>query len=135
MIGVKAIVVKIEVEIANEVLVALKSNWSVSNDKVTVKVEDGWVTLESELQWSYQSDAAKIAIYLAGATGITNNIKIRSETHDAIEKAISGSWTVDNNDINVLVSGTTVMLSGTVNSWYQKKEADHIAWNTRALGM
>ena len=53
---------KFDADVANEMLVALKSNWSVSNDKVTVKVEDRWVTLETELQWRYQSDAAKIAI-------------------------------------------------------------------------
>lgn len=57
VIGVKALVEKIEVklpsawtktntEIAKDVLAALKSNWIVPDDKVTVKVEDGWVTLE-----------------------------------------------------------------------------------------
>jgi osmotically-inducible protein OsmY len=90
VIGVKALVEKIEVkfpsawsksnvEIANEVLTALKLNWSVPKDKVTVKVEDGWVTLEGELPWNYQKKAAKSAIiYLAGVKGVTNNIKIKS---------------------------------------------------------
>jgi hypothetical protein len=70
VIGVKAVVEKIEVtfpsswtktniEIANDVLSALKSNWSIPKDKVTVKVEDGWVTLEGELPWNYQREAAK----------------------------------------------------------------------------
>ena len=51
VIGVKAFVEKIEVqfpnswtktnvEIANEVLTALKSNWSIPKDKVTVKLEE-----------------------------------------------------------------------------------------------
>lgn len=150
VIGVKALVEKIEVkfpnawtktnaEIANEVLSALKSNWSVPNDKVTVKVEDGWVTLEGELSWNYQKEAAKSAVnYLTGVKGVTNNIKIKSETHDAIEKmdvenAIGRSWSVDDSDINVSVSGTTVTLTGTVNSWYQKEEAGRIAWNTPGI--
>ncbi len=150
VIGVKALVEQIEVkfsnswtktnvEIANEVLVALKSNWLVPKDKVTVKVEDGWVTLEGELPWNYQKEAAKTAInYLTGVKGVSNNIKIKSESHDTIEKkdvekAIARSWSIDDSDINVSVSGTTVTLSGTVNSWYQKEEAGRIAWNTPGI--
>jgi osmotically-inducible protein OsmY len=150
VIGVKALVEKIEVkfpgswkktnlEIANEVLAALKSNWSVPKDKVTVKVEDGWVTLEGELPWNYQREDAKTAVnYLAGVKGVTNNIKIKSESHDAIEKkdveeAIARSWSVDDSDINVSVSGTTVTLSGTVSSWYQRDEAGRIAWKTPGI--
>jgi osmotically-inducible protein OsmY len=150
VIGVKALVEKIEVkfpskwsktnaEIANEVLTALKNDWSIPNDKVTVKVEDGWVTLEGELPWNYQKESAKSAVnYLAGVKGVTNNIKIKSETHDAIEQkdvenAIRRSWSVDDSDINVSVSGTTVTLTGTVDSWYQKEEAGRIAWKTSGI--
>jgi osmotically-inducible protein OsmY len=150
VIGVKAIVEEIEVkfpnswsktdaEIANQVLMDLKSNWEVPNDKVTVKVEDCWVTLEGELPWNYQKEAAKNAvIYLNGVKGITNNIKIKSESHNVIEQkevedAIGRSWSVDNSNINVSVSGTTVTLSGTVNSWYQKEESGRIAWKTPGI--
>lgn len=150
VIGVRAIVENIEVkfqnswsksdlEIANEVLNALKSNWSLPKDKVTVKVEEGWLTLEGELPWNYQREAAKSAvIFLKGVKGVTNNIKIKSESHDAIEKkdveeAIGRSWSIDDSDINIAVSGTTVTLTGTVNSWYQKEEAGRIAWNTPGI--
>jgi len=148
VIGVRALVEKIEVElpsswiktdveIANEVLNALKSNWSVPKDKVTVKIEDGWVTLEGELPWNYQKDAAKSAVnYLSSVRGVTNNIK--SESHDMIEQenvenAIARSGSVNDSDIGVKVSGTTVTLSGTVSSWYQKEEAGRIAWNTLGI--
>jgi osmotically-inducible protein OsmY len=150
VIGVKALVENIEVkfpntwsktdaEIANEVLTGLQNNWSVQNDKVTVKVENGWVTLEGDLPWNYQKEAAKDTVnYLAGVKGVTNNIKIQSESHDAIEKrdvedAIGRSWSVDDSDINVSVSGTTVTLTGTVDSWYQKEEAGRIAWKTSGI--
>lgn len=145
--GVKAVVEKIEIkfsdrwsiiddnEIANEVLNALKRNWSFSIDSVKVKVEHGWVTLEGELAWNYQSeDAKKSIIHLIGVTGISNNIKIKSETHDEIEKkdiesAISRNWSIIDRDIHVKVSGTKVTLTGTVSSSYQKKEAGRMAWN------
>jgi osmotically-inducible protein OsmY len=150
VIGVKAIVENIEVkfpnswtvsdlDIANAVLSALKSNWSVPKEKVTVKVEDGWVTLDGELPWNYQKEAAKSAVnFLTGVKGVINNIKIKSASHDAIEKkdvedAIGRSWSVDDSDIKITVSGTTVTLSGTANSWYQKEEAGRIAWNTPGI--
>jgi osmotically-inducible protein OsmY len=150
VIGVKAIVEKIEVkfqnswsktnlEIANEIITALQSNWTVPKDKVTVKVEDGWVTLEGELPWNYQKEAAKNAVnYLSGVKGVTNNIKIKAENKNTIEKlevenAIARSWAIDNSEIKVAVSGTTVTLSGTVNSWYEKEEAARIAWKTNGI--
>jgi osmotically-inducible protein OsmY len=150
VIGVKAVVEKIEVkfenlftksnlEIANEALNALNSNWSVPKDRVTVKVENGWVSLEGELPWNYQKEAAKSAVnYLSGVKGVTNNIKIKSENHDAIEqkdveKALARNLSNDESDIHVKVSGTKVTLTGTVKSWYHKNEAGHIAWKTPGI--
>ena len=150
VIGVKALVENIEVkfassltktdsQIANEVLAALGANWSVPVDKVSVKVEKGWVTLEGDLHWNYQREAAKNAInYLVGVRGVSNNIQIKSESRDAIEQrdvenAIARNWSIDDSDINVSVSGTTVTLTGTVNTWYQKDEAGRIAWNTPGI--
>jgi VCBS repeat-containing protein len=150
VIGVKALVEEIEVkfpnswiktniEIANEVLQALKTNLSVPTDKVGVKVEDGWVTLDGDLSWNYQKDAARNAVnYLSGVKGVTNNITIKPATNNAIEKkdvedAIGRSWSVDDSDIKVSVSGSTVTLTGTVNSWYQRDEAERIAWKTPGI--
>ena len=114
--GVKAVVEKIEIkfssswnksnaDIANEVLNALKSNWVVPKDKVKVKVEDGWITLDGELPWNYQKEAAKNAVnYLSGVKGVTNNIKVKSETHDEIEKekvesALNRNWSLNSKDV------------------------------------
>ena len=150
VIGVRALVENIEVkfqntwtktdtEVANEVLEAFKTNYSIPDHKLSVKVEKGWVTLEGELPWGYQRQAAKQAVnHLTGVKGVTNNIMIKSETHDAIEqkeveKAISRNWSIDKGRINVSVSGTTVTLSGKVDSWHQKDEAVRIAWNTPGI--
>jgi osmotically-inducible protein OsmY len=124
---------KTDNDIATEVVNALKWNWQVPEEKVKVKVENGWITLEGELQWDFQREAAKNAVKnLLGVKGLYNNIKIKSE-HDAVEKreienAISRNWTINDRNIRVNVSGTKVTLSGTVHSLYEKDEAARVAW-------
>lgn len=151
VIGVKVVVEKIEVkydssydkkddnDIASEILNAYKWNWQVPNDKVKVKVENGWVTLEGELNWNYQKTAAKDAVSkLMGVTGVVNNIMIKSDFEGLVEKrdiedAINRNWSLSDEDINVKVFNHKVTLSGTVGSWYQKDEAARIAWNAHGV--
>ena len=86
-----------------------------------------------ELGWNYQKEAAKDAIEgLMGVTGVTNNITIKSESMEsvekaAIEKALKRNWAFYDNDIRVQVSGHRATLTGTVDSLYQKNEAGSIA--------
>jgi len=144
--GVNALVANIEIrigtlnkvndnDVAKEVLNSLKWKWNVPNDKVQVVVENGWVTLDGELEWNYQREAARAAVLnLDGVKGITNNIKIKSPNYDTIEKndierALGRNWAIDDHDIRVRVSGNKVTLNGTVHSFYQRDEAGRIAWN------
>ncbi len=144
--GVRAVVEKIDVkfgnwdkpsdeQIANEVLNSFRWNWRVPDNKIKIKVEDGWVTLDGTVSWNYQKEAAKKSVVnLLGVKGINNNLKIESEIKDAIEKkdiekALDRNWSIDPSHINVKVNDNNVTLSGTVNSWYQRDEADRIAWS------
>ena len=126
---------KNDAEISHEVLNAWKWNWEVPEEKIKVKVENGWVTLEGELEWNYQREAAKNAIKsISGVMGVSNNIKIKSESHDAVEKrdiqcALERNSSIDELGIQVDVAGNNVTLTGTVNSFYAKDEAEQIAWN------
>ncbi|MBO0323914.1 BON domain-containing protein [Muricauda sp. CAU 1633] len=88
VIGVKTLVKNIQVEfrdafknangqMGGKVLKILMSNPCVPHDGLTVNVEDGWVTLEGELPWNHQKEAAESAVcFLSGVRGITNNVKI-----------------------------------------------------------
>jgi osmotically-inducible protein OsmY len=144
--GVKAVVENIEIkftdswakkddnDIAKEIINAWKWDWQVPQEKIKVKVENGWVTLEGELKWNYQKEAAKDTIKnLLGVTGVSNNITIKSESPDELEKkdienAIGRNWSINDKDIDVIVSGHKVTIKGTVNSVYQKEQAAEIAW-------
>ena len=146
VIGVKAVAEEIEVkfgdsmymkndtEIANEVMNAWKWNWAIPHDKLKVKVESGWVTLEGEVEWNYEKEAAKTSVEkLMGVKGVSSSITIRSESKDAVEKtavenALASNWSLNDKNISVKVTDHKVTLTGVVGSIYQKEEAGRIAW-------
>jgi len=148
--GVKAVVDDIEVkldqgavkndtDIANQVIKELKSNLTVPDSRIKVIVDNGWVTLEGILQWNFQREAAINAIkYLTAVRGVINKIKIQSEVNDEIEKkkvedALRRNWAIDSDKIHVSAHGTTITLSGIVDSVFQKDEAERIAWKTPGI--
>lgn len=146
VVGVKAIaedividygnsIIKSDTEIANEVLEAWKGNRNVPNDKIKVKVENGWVNLEGEVAWNYQKEASKNVINdLSGVKGVSNLIAVKSESKDvlekvAVEEALKRNWSINAQDIKVGVKNNNVKLTGLVTSIYQKEEAARLAWN------
>jgi osmotically-inducible protein OsmY len=147
VVGVKAVVETINVTfdsenvnddntIAVEILRVLKWNLNITNQKI--KVENGWVTIEGELQWKNQKESAKYAISsVLGVKGVTNNITIVSD-HSEIEKkdieyALARNWAINELGVKVTVSGNQVTLSGVVHSLYQKDQAEIISWNAKGV--
>ncbi|MEY3238469.1 MAG: hypothetical protein RI883_2570 [Bacteroidota bacterium] len=143
--GVKAVVQDIEVQIisfgkkkdidiANSVVSTLKWNSYVPHNKIKVTVEDGWVTLEGEVEWAYQSNAAKNAVNdLSSVRGVTNNIKVVSlikpvEIKNKISAAFQRSATIDAERISIFAEGSKVILNGKVRSYAEKKDAEDAAW-------
>lgn len=147
--GVRAVVEKIKVgdtyrrddnDIADEIVNVFESNWEIPNEKVRVKVENGWVVLTGELQWNYQKEAVNITVKnIFGVKGVINHIKVDFGIQDEIEKkrdierAFARNWSVNNENIEVEILGNNVVLRGSVYSWYQKDEAGRIAWNTQGI--
>lgn len=143
--GVKALAENIEIkfsnstkksdsDIAETVTNALKWQSSIDENKLKIKVENGWVSVDGETTWNFQKNAVQsIVENLVGVKGISNNIKVKPTVEPAdikkqISSALHRSASLDAEQIYPLVSGRTVTLSGTVRSFAEKKDAENAAW-------
>ena len=64
-----------DTDIAQAAVTALTWNAIIPQNRVTVTVSDGWLTLTDTLDWQYQKEAAARAVRdLVGVKGVTNSI-------------------------------------------------------------
>ena len=144
--GVKGVAEEIEVklpfetrrsddDIAAAAIDRLAWNVSVPKDSVMVKVENGWVTLTGQVDWWYQKDAVERDIRpLAGVVGVSNqtSIKPRVDTaslSDDITHALHRSWYFNPDNVHVRAEGGKIVLTGTVQSPYDRQIAAQTAWS------
>ena len=108
-------------------------------EAVTAKVQHGAVTLEGQVTWNFQREAAERSIrYLSGITAIHNSVTLKpsvsvSQVKEKVEAALQRQATTDANSIHVDTNGSQVTLTGHASSWQSVVDASNAAWAARGV--
>jgi osmotically-inducible protein OsmY len=113
-IGVSPADKKTDTEIAEAVLNTLRWHSAVQEEKIKIKVENGNVRLEGEVEWEYQRNNAKVT---------------SADIQQKINAAFQRSASIDAGKITAEVLGSMVTLRGKVRSFIEKEDAEVAAWN------
>jgi len=127
-------------DIARAALDALKWDVAVPSDRITMRVENGWITLEGDVDFYFQRQAAERDVRnLTGVKGVTNLITVHSTQPAAenvkqrIKDSIQRNAQLDAEHITVDIDRNTAILRGTVRSYAEWRDAEMAARNAPGI--
>jgi osmotically-inducible protein OsmY len=125
-----------DTEIAHKVVDALAWDIQVPKDTIKATVTNGWLTLEGEVEWNYQRDAAAGAVrYLPGVRGLTNQISVTPKPVSTFDVSLSIKEALERRAdrtaerITIQTSDGVVTLKGSVPSYGDRRAAEGAAWS------
>ena len=122
-------------EIARDAVAAIRAQLPYLADKIQVIVNEGWVTLEGDVEWNFERDRAQAAVrHLKGVKSVGNQIHVKpkvmpAEVKRQIEEAFRRNAEVDAQHITVEASDGELLLKGSVRTWAERQEAQRVAWS------
>ncbi len=109
-------------EIARDAIEGLHDALRYSSEFIKVTVEGGWLTLEGDVEWSYQRDRAEKAVRaVQSVVGVSDNLRrkprvVAADVERQIEDALKRSVEPDANLATVEVGGSRAALKS-LRSW------------------
>lgn len=128
-----------DADIARAVADALDWNISVPKGRIKARVENGWVTLEGDVDWNFQKEAAERAVRtITGVKGVTSLVTVHvrptpSDVKKKITDALERGAEFDAERISVEVEGNKAILRGTVRSFAERRDAERAARNAPGI--
>ena len=124
-----------DADIAHQIVEAFRWDVQVPDQLITAQVSKGLVTLNGDVNWAYEREAAGMTVRnLAGVRGVKNLIVVKSpvSTYDVsrkIKAALHRRADREAERIQVEAEGDVVTLTGTVNSYADRRAAEGVAWS------
>lgn len=138
-VGVSPLFKKSDAEIAEAALTALRQHTSIPDENLKLKVEDGIITIEGQVDWYYQRKLAEDSLQgLAGVRDIVNNISVKPlTTGENIKKRIADAFqrnaALDASRLSIDLVGSKAILKGNVRSFTEKEDALNAAWSAPGI--
>ena len=116
-------------DIARAIAHILEWNVQIPEGKVHARVDNGWVTLEGEVEHEYQRrEVERMVRHVRGVTGVLNSLTVTSpvspdSVQATIEEAFKREAEVDARHIRVEVTDHTAKLYGHVHSLHEASAA------------
>jgi osmotically-inducible protein OsmY len=148
--GVRAVADDIEVRLSGEaertdgeiaIAASRALEWDsfVPAERLDVTVSNGWVMLRGEVEFGWQRRTAERELRrLRGVRGVTNLVEVRppagpdaERTRRDIQRALMRG--IGTERVTVELDGDTVVLSGVVRSWWERDEAERVAWSAEGV--
>jgi osmotically-inducible protein OsmY len=124
-----------DTDIAADIRSALALDYQVPDDRISVSVVDGFVTLTGNVDWYYQQDSAEDdAAMILGVKGVDDEIVVNQPQASAMDissgiaRAFARNAELYDDNIDVTTNGSQVTLAGTAATWSEYDMAEDIAW-------